>query len=258
MNRSILFGFLFSVLALSAPAQESAPDKPKEGFVRIINACTVELKEPWRAGVDLTFKDQVLARDMRGGEGAAYKPITFVGKDAVDVMPTGQKTKVSSVPASFEKGGFYSILLTGMINEDGFKVAPLVVPDFPVPEAKIRQGFGRVKVLNAVTTFPVSLKLDDGTATRLEPLALTELFLTPGSHPYGLTFAYKGQPREMQGFLTVTAGSQSTAVIFASPEKPDRPVLRLWDDSAQMRAALEAAEAAKKPGADAAAETPGG
>jgi len=246
MNRVILASLFLAVFPC-LQAQEESPEKPKQGFVRIINASTISLSEAWKAGVDLSFKDQVLARDMRGGEGAAYTPITFVGKDTVDVMPTGKTSKVGTVPAAFEAGGFYTILLTGAISDDGFKVTPVVSTDFPVPPAKVRQGYARIRMFNAITTFPVRLKMEeDGTVASLPPLAFTELYLKPGAHSYRLIFPYKEQTREIQGLFMVNANTEYTAVIFASPGRPNRPVSRLWDNSEQMRDALEAVEAAKK------------
>lgn len=241
MTKLLIVGVLL-VAPVLAFAQDQPEDdkKPKDAFVRIVNACTIEMREPWRAGLDLTFKDQPLAIDMRGAEAATYKRITFVGKDTVDVMATGKKSKLVAVPATFEKGGFYSIYLTGEISDAGYKVTPLVVTDFPVPPAKLRQGYARVNVFNAISTFPVKLQLDNGSTVKLAALSFTELYLTPGSHPYRIFFPYKSAERDMQGFLIVAANSGYSAIISASPEKADRPVMRLWGDSEQMQDAIEA------------------
>lgn len=230
------------VILSSGPstAQEDAR-KPEKAFVRMINASTVTLKEPWKSGVDLVFKGQKLAEDIRAGEAARYRQISFTGKDTVEARATGQAGRVGSVPATFEKGAFYSIYLTGMVNDDGFHVTPLVVRDFPVPEGRARKGFARLGVFNAISTFPIKLRIDGKSPKVVPPGEFTEVFLPAGTHPYRVIFPYRDSERDTQGFFVVTADSEFNAIISTSSEKPDRPTLRFLDNSAARSDALEAA-----------------
>jgi hypothetical protein len=249
MKRTLLTGFFFLMagVSLSLHAQEEeTKSTPEKAFVRIVNASTVILKEPWRSGVDLSFKDEKLATDVRGGEAASYRQISFTGKDTLEARATGQPTVVGSVPAKFDKEGFYSIYLTGTVSEDGFKIAPLVIKDFPVPSERKRKGFARVGVFNAVSSFPVKLQIDNGATTVLPPMVFTEVYLDPGNHPYRLKFPYKTSERDVQGVFIVVPDSDYNAVIFASSEKPDRPVLRFLDNTTAKGNAEEALKNAEE------------
>ncbi len=248
MRRFLIFSVLLVFATVPLVGQDDGDEgKDRESaFVRIINASTVILKEPWKSGVDLAFKDQKLAIDIRGGEAANYRQITFTGKDTVEARATGQARILGAIPANFEKGGFYSIYLTGLVTETGFNVSPLVLKDFPIPAASVRKGFARVKIFNSVSTFAVKLQLDGGPSTTLPSLGFTEVFLTPGSHPYRLLFPYKSSERDMQGFLRVDADADFSAIVCASPEKPDRPILRFLDNTTAKRDVEEALEAEKK------------
>jgi hypothetical protein len=248
-NKKSLIKFLvcFFLICRVADAQGTDPqqneeEKPQDGFVRVINAATVMMQEPWRSGVDLAFKDQVLAVDMRGGEGATYRKITSVGRDRLEVISTGSKKSLVSIPATFNKGAFYTIVVSGPMRDTTSSLKPFIIKDYPLAEEKqsLLKTSALVRIFNGVGTFPVRLQIETGFSEVLNPLGSREIQLPSGTHQYRLLFPYKDSQREMRGVFMVNAGSLYTAIVYASPEKPDRPVMRIWNDSEQISDAMEA------------------
>ena len=238
ISQSLLLAGVF-ILASTAMAQDSDDEKPQAGFVRILNAATITMKEPWRAGLNLSFKDQPLAMDMRGGESGGYRQIMFRGKDTVDLTATQTNQKVGFVPASFQKDCFYTLLVTGRISDSGFNLKPLVVKDFPIPDEKKRPGSALVRFFNAVDLFIVSIKLDDNEPWSIAPMTFQENYLQPGEHKVKLLFNHRGSLQEINSRLILSPGSMFTVVVLVSPESPDRPTLKSWNDSEQMKSILE-------------------
>ncbi|MFV0337880.1 MAG: DUF4397 domain-containing protein [Chthoniobacterales bacterium] len=240
-----------SLLAQNEPTSPEPSPSPKQkkledAYVRIINASTVNLSEPWRSGVDLYFKDKALAVDMRGGEASGYSKIRFEGKDKVEVKKTGESRIIASAPATFEAGGFYSIYVTGTINSKTFSLTPYVIRDIPTAPGKTRKGFAHIVLFNAASSFPVEISVNNGRPSKLPVLKETDYYLKSGSHNYNLTFPYKKTKAEMLGKFILQSDSEYTALIFPSPEKPDRPVLRLLNNSEQVKDVYEQEKAAEE------------
>lgn len=233
-----LFIFLLAIAA-TAIAQDPEEEKPQAGFVRILNAATINMKEPWRAGLNLSFKDQTLAMDMRGGESAGYRQIMFRGKDTVDFIATQTNQKVGSVPASFQKDCFYTLLVTGTVTDAGFNLKPLVFKDFPIPDEKKREGMSLVRFFNGVDIFQIAIQLDEDPPMRITPMTFREVYLPPGQHKLKVLFNHRGKVEELNSRLILTAGTMFTVVTMVSPETTDRPSLKAWDDTDQMNNALE-------------------
>lgn len=175
---------------------------------------------------------------MRGGEAAGYRQIMFRGKDSVDFIATQSNQKVGSVPAAFEKDAFYTLLVTGAINDSGFNLKPLVFKDFPIPEERRRDGMALVRLFNGVDLFQVAIQLDDDPPFKVTPMSFKEVYLAPGEHKLKTLFNYFGKIEEINSRIIVRAGSMFTVVAMVCPETGDRPTLKSWDDSAQMQDAL--------------------
>lgn len=238
----VLFIVFTNCVCAQNDARSGEGEKPQDGYVRVINAATVLMSEPWKSGVDLVFKEEPLAIDMRGGEGATYRKITSVGRDSVDVISAQTKRKLASVPASFNEGAFYSIIVSGLMRDTAGELKPLIIKDYPITEEKEKALAGRslVRVFNGVGTFPVKLQIEGGFSETLKPLEVREIPLASGTYQYRLLFPYEKSQREIRGLLTVGEGGLFTALVYASPEKPDRPVMRVWNDKEQARDAMEA------------------
>lgn len=228
--------------------------KLEDAYVRVINASTIAPNEPGHLGVDLYFKDRALATDMRGGEASGYRKIRFEGSDRVDVKKTGEAKLLASVPATFEAGAFYSIYVTGELSSQASALTPYIIKDKPLPAGKSRKGFAHILLFNAVSNFPVEMSVSEGRPSKLPILKETDYYLRPGSHNYKLLFPYKKTKAEMLGKLILQANSSYTVLVFPSTEKPDRPVLRLLNNSDQIndiyeqeKAVEEEAKAPKQP-----------
>lgn len=237
---------LLLAIASTAIAQDPEEEKPQAGFVRILNAATINMKEPWRAGLNLSFKDQPLAMDMRGGESAGYRQIMFRGKDMVDFIATQTNQKVGSVPASFQKDCFYTLLVTGTITDAGFKIKPLVFKDFPIPDEKKREGMSLVRFFNGVDIFQIAIQLDENPPLIITPMTFSEVYLRPGQHKVKVSFNHRGKVEELNSRIIVTAGTMFTVVAMVSPETTDRPTLKAWDDTEQMKNTLEVLQSSKE------------
>jgi hypothetical protein len=239
LNFASTFLIILLAMASAAMAQDSEEEKPKAGFVRILNAATINMREPGGAGLNLSFKDQPLAMDMRGGEAAGYRQIMFRGKDTVDFIATKTNQKVGSVPASFQKDCFYTLLVTGTITDSRFNLKPLVFKDFPIPDEKKPERMSLVRIFNGVDIFRVGIQLGEGQPTTIPPMTFKEVTLAPGEHKLKIIYNNRGKVKEMNSRLIVTAGSMFTVITMVCPETRDRPMITSWEDTYQMKAALE-------------------
>ena len=88
--RKALASFLAVLVGLSASTalgeeDSSEREKPVQAHVKIFNACYRSGVQLWETGLNLDFRDQRLAMDVRVGEGGLVRTIEFTSKDTVDV-----------------------------------------------------------------------------------------------------------------------------------------------------------------------------
>ncbi len=82
------------------------PEKPRDAFVKIMNACDTSQNERWRTGLDLKFKDQTIGKDIRLGERGPTGKISFTGRDFIEVFRRGDDSgPLVRVPANLKAGG---------------------------------------------------------------------------------------------------------------------------------------------------------
>lgn len=218
---------LAASLAVCSWAQEGGekPDTPKSAYIKVVNACDVKLPEPWRAGLDLSFKDNILAADIRPGERCSYRKITFTGKDHINLRMTQTKTEATRVPATFEKGCFYTLVITGQVSETGTKVDATIRKDFPGDPGKERGGFARVNVINTITSFPVSVTSDKGTPVSSDD-GQKNFYFSGGEQPLTLKFKdVKGRDQTFKNSIIVEPDKNYSAIILNSTEGGNRPVV---------------------------------
>jgi len=231
----IRYFLTFVVLAGLAVAQ-SAPEKPIDAYVKVINASEVTLPQPWRAGVNLSFKDNELVSDIRPGERCPYRKITFTGKDFVVLRMTEGKEDVVRVPANFEKGAFYTLIVTGMVSKAGPELKAIGRNDFPENPAQVRSTMARVNVINAISSFPISFAAGD---SQLRPAAFgvpADKILPPGEQALKWSFNdHKGRPQSRTDAILLEAAQSYTIILRNSTEGGNRPVLFKSSESKEIR-----------------------
>lgn len=220
---------LSAVVGASAQSEPSASDaeKPKDAFIKIVNACDTAQPERWRTGLDLTFKGSLIGRDIRAGERGPIGKISFTGKDVIEVYKSGESTRaLASVPATLKAGGFYTLVTFGNIEAELSNVRVIAVEEYPLAPASERPGQCRVVFLNTIASYPISLSVGKDAPRPLPFGEITEMFFSPGEVDLGIWFRDpKGEMRRLQSGLIAEAGGNYTAVIHPSAERSDRPSL---------------------------------
>ncbi len=232
------------VLAIHAtcPAQSApsdAKEAPKTAFVKLINASEVNLPQPWKAGLDLTFKDVPLASDIRSGEKCSYRKIRFTGDDHVVVKLTGSKTEAARIPADFEAGCFYTLLIHGSISSNGENLQIKIRKDYPEDSALERKGQARVNVINAVSSFPLAVRIS-GSTRKVGPGESFDSFFPGGEQSLDLVFTgTNGVEKVRHNAISVQPDNSYSAVIANSPEGGYRPLLIKACETLEVREALK-------------------
>ncbi len=222
--------FIITLCALSpsrGQTDEAPPedDKPKDAYIKIINACDTTQPERWRTGLDLKFKGKAIGRDIRSGERGPIGKISFTGKDVIDVYRQGDDTHaLASVPALLKRGGMYTLVVMGEIGTSSADLKVVVVEEHPLPPSSERPGLCRVNLLNAVKAYPVALSIGKEPPQALTYGEQNVIFLSPGEIDLGLWFTdSKGIRQRLQAGMVALAGGNFTAVIHPSEERADRP-----------------------------------
>lgn len=226
---------------LSAATAEDE-EKPKDAFVKIFNATCRNGVEKWETGLDLTFHDGPLAKDVRVGEGGLVRQITYKQKDTVDVFRNREFLKspapaeelpAAKLSASFEEGSVTLLVVHGEINRHGENVKITALREFPVPEDSLRPGQARFVVSNFRTGDPVYISISNSEAFPLAPGEQREHFLPPGETEIFLIHKEPGKSdfkRQLAAFK-FKASHNYTGIIFPSAEIPTRPSLRISDSN---------------------------
>lgn len=226
-----------------APAERK--EQPKSAFVKLINACEVKLPQPWKAGLDLSFKEGNLATDIRSGEKSSYRKISFTGKDLVLVKRTGSNSEAASVPASFEEGCFYTLLVCGMISGADDKIVAVVRKDFPADPAAERRGFARVNVINAISSFPITLKAGDKSKPLAPGQSIDEYF-TGGEQSLDIAFSDQDRKeRVAHNALALRPDNSYSAIIVNSTEGGNRPLVLKSCETMEIQETIKQEEEAK-------------
>ena len=228
--RSRALVLILSFCAISPSRGQSGEDtpvddKPKDAYIKIINACDTTQPERWRTGLDLKFKGKPIGRDIRLGERGPIGKISFTGKDVIEVFRQGDDTQaLASVPALLKGGGFYTLVIMGQIGASSADLKVAVVEEYPLPPSSERPGLCRVDLLNAVQAYPVSLSIGKDPPQPLTFGERKEIFLPPGEIDLGLWFTdSKGVRQRLQAGMVAQAGGNITAVVHPSEERADRP-----------------------------------
>lgn len=237
---------LCSLVSGLAQTDQEKPDSPKDAHVKIVNACEVTLPQPWKAGMDLAFKDAALSSDVRPGEKCPYRKISFTGKDNVSIRMTQTKAEVASIPADFEKGCFYTIILTGQVSESGGKIVPIIRKDFPQDPAVVHSGEAMVNVFNSISSFPLSISSGKAFAA-LAPATATTIYLPGGMQSVDVKYRdFKNKEQILRNKLVVQPGNTYSVIILNSSEGGNRPMIFKADDSDEQRDTVEQEASAEK------------
>lgn len=245
----ITAGLLVPVLAVwlfggATSGKEDSAEREKlvVAHVKIFNACLRSGVELWETGLDLKFRDQPLATDVRVGEGGLVRTIEFTSKDTVDVRrhPTflENKRQVPRMPAavlgtSFPKGSVTLLVVHGDLLSDGERIAIDAIREFPVPEGLRRAGLARFVVWNFRPGPPVYLAIGDMAPFELPYRDKKEVYLNPSETEIFLIHKSAGQLdfKRQLAMFKFTADKSYTGVISPAPEIPDRPILRISDSN---------------------------
>ena len=247
---SIRYCLFLAVCFLASPVRaetRSGPpdnDKPRDAYVKIINACDTSQAKRWETGLDLKFKNRSIGQDIRMGERGPIAKITFTGKDIIEVYRNGDDSHaLASVPALLKKGGIYSLVVMGQIEASSADLNVAVIEEFPLPPESERPGQCRLVLLNAVRSYPVSLSVGNAAPLQLQFGQQKEVFLSPGKIDLGLWFTdSKGNKQRLQAGMIAEPGGNFTAVVHPSEERSDRPALFRFS-VVEGRAAIKDTEA---------------
>jgi len=203
------------------------PEKPRNAFVKIMNACDTSQNERWRTGLDLKFKDQTIGKDIRLGERGPTGKISFTGRDFIEVFRQGDDSRpLVRVPANLKAGGFYTLVVLGQLDADSAQVDVRVVEEYPVPEASDKKDRCRMQLVNAVGKFPVAIGIKNEKPIPISFGEIRELVFSPGAVDLGLFFQNsKGETQRLQSGLIAKPGDNLTAIVHPSAERPERPEL---------------------------------
>lgn len=219
-------------------------EKPKEAFIKIFNACQRNGVEKWQTGLDLTFREMPLARDVRVGESGLVKEIEFFKKDTVEVYrskefltqhhsatePTSRAS--AKVQASFETRSVTLLLVHGTLNADEESLEIEAIKEFPVPAESMRPGVARVFFINVRPGERVTLNIGEQTPFSLAYKESREVFLKPGDTD--ILLSYTGKDNQIKNQIAAfkfVSDSNYSAIVYPAAELPDRPTIRISDSN---------------------------
>jgi len=236
----------FSLLnfPVSAQGNEDSKDKKETALVKIFNACHRGTTPLWQTGVDLKFKDQLLADDVRVSEVSAPREIEFQGKDTVDVFrnenfmtekrtPTGSFPKaVASTAASFLPQSISVLLVAGDITMEKENLSVKIIQEFPQPPGVLKLTTARIVFVSARAGEDVQLDLGGEQRVTLKYGESKETFLSPGEKEIYLLYLKDDSSVKRQlSVFKFEAGKYYTGILLPGSEKPDRPLLRFSDSN---------------------------
>jgi hypothetical protein len=245
--RNTLAFFLAVLVGLSASralGEEDSSDreKPVKAHIKIFNASYRSGVERWETGLDLDFKDQVLAADIRVGEGGAVRTIEFKSKDTVDVKRHAGYLKVKGQPprnaaaslsASFPMGSVTLLIVHGHIGPNGERLQIDAIREFPVPEEVQKPGFARFVIWNFRPGKPVFLAIGNSPPFELPYRENREFYLNPQETEIFLIDKNEDQVdfRRQLAVFNFLANKNYTGIVSPGAVEPERPRLRNSDSN---------------------------
>jgi hypothetical protein len=227
-------------MSLFSAAEEQ--ENPKSAFVKIFNAALRNGVERWETGLDLTFREQKLASDVRSGEGGLVRQITYKSKDTVDVHRhrefLSNKRPASSRPAAqlattFDPVSIHLLVVHGELGPNGEKLRINVIKEFPVPDEVMQSGKARFSVANFRPGKPVFLAIGSMPPLELPYMGQHEFFLEPNEVEIFLIHK-KPSDTEFRRQLTLfkfEGDRNYTGIIAPAVEITDRPIFRISDSN---------------------------
>lgn len=223
--RIAAFPILIQGLVHGSEAEEGALPEGR-AYVTVVNCCETDMDERWRASLDVKFKDQWLARDLRIGERSAHRPLEMDGQGEVEIFLHGSGERLARLPARFEPDSSSSIILTGRISSNRQNVEALVLEDYPVPSSKVRSGQARLQIVNTINSYPVQISFGESRPQPLAANSTSEIYIPAGDTEVGLWFPFRNSgTRKTVSGLVAENGASYTLAIYASDARPDRPSL---------------------------------
>ncbi len=232
---------LLVVRAQQGPVSQRNNDPEKAAYVSFVNACTTDLKERWRASVDIAFKGAVLATDLRVGENSLLRPVETDGQGTLEVRRHGSSEVLERIPASLQPGSFSTVVLSGVIGSKS-DVQALVLRDYPLAENQSRPGLARFVLLTTITGYPTRSSIGGHGVGNLRPGSAQEVFVEPGEKEIQMFFKDKKfgdrELHTVSGAVAV-AGGNVNVIFFDSPRMPGRPNVLVIDTDLQRKELLE-------------------
>lgn len=223
-------------------ADSAEQEKPVKAHVKIFNASYRNGVELWETGLDLDFRDQRLATDVRVGEGGLVRTIEFTSKDTVDVRRhpeflqnkrQGPRTPAASLGTAFPKGSVTLLVVHGNLGRDGEKLQIDAIREFPVPDVAKRAGLARFVVWNFRPGKSILLAIGESPPIELGYRESREVYLNPQETEIFLIHKAPGQLelRRQLAVFKFVANRSYTGIISPASEIPDRPLLRISDSN---------------------------
>jgi len=119
----------------------------------------------WRSGLDLKMGEQILAKDIRSGEGGGYIEIKGPLKGSLSILRNATGRSLLSQESELKKDTFNTVIIYGSLGEDKSSLQML----FHVVEKENAQNPG-LSLLNCIDFFDVQVAVGGG-ASRVYPLA---------------------------------------------------------------------------------------
>lgn len=238
---------LFIILQKVFPQDNEAVKEKKEtALVKIFNACDRGETPLWQTGLDLKFKDQLLADDIRVAEVGSPREIEFGSKDTIDVFrnenfltekrtPVGSKPRASAQTiTSFVPQSISVILVEGNLSPEKEQIFVKVIQEFPQPPDVLRPTTSRIVFVGARSGEAVYLDIVGEQRVTLNYGDAKEIFISPGEKEINLLYLQDDSSVKRQlAVFKFAAGKYYTGILLPGGEKPDRPLLRFSDSNAE-------------------------
>jgi hypothetical protein len=235
----LLFNFIFICFS-TAFTQSVDREKPNDAYIRILNCCDTTQTERWKTGLDLKFKDNYIGRDIRLATYGPVGKISYVGRDFIEVFRTGETEKpIAQIPATLKPGGFYSVVVMGIIGKTDSDVVVKLIEEYPLTNQERPPGTFRMVVLNAIKNYPVLFRpVGDKTSSIPKFSETAELNLPLGEQEMELI--YENEERKTitnPWIVLIEEGGDYLTVIHPSRDRGSLPTL-LQLNMAEARATL--------------------
>jgi len=245
--------FLFITLQNVFPQEnETVKEKKETALVKIFNACHRGVTPLWQTGLDLKFKDQLLADDIRVAEVGSPREIEFAGKDTIDVFrnenflnekrtPAGSQPKASAqITTSFLPQSISLIVVEGDMLVEKEQISVKVIQEFPQPPDALKPTTSRIVFVGARQGEAVYLDLGGEQRVTLNYGDAKEVFLSPGEKEINLLYLNDDSSVKRQlAVFKFEPGKYYTGILLPGGEKPDRPLLRFSDSNDEWAAIQE-------------------